>query len=157
MNRQQIEELFRALRVHLSITRRLVSQFPDDKLNFRPHPEVRSAAEIAGHIFNFLTESTESVLAGKHMPSEPPVFETKRDILDYMASQVKKAYANLAKITEEQVAANVSAYGTQFPGWQMLGFVYDETLHHRGQLTVYLRLAGIQPVFIYDIENTPML
>jgi len=153
MNKQQIEGLYQALRLHLRTTRRLVEQFPDDKIGFRPMPDVRSAAEIAGHIYNFLTEATETVLAGKHMPADPPAFASKTELLAYTDSQLEKAYANLAKITEAQVAATISAYGTEFPGWQMLGFVYDELLHHRGQLTVYLRLLSIPPVFIYDMEG----
>jgi uncharacterized damage-inducible protein DinB len=35
----------------------------------------------------------------------------------------------------------------------MLGFVYDEHLHHRGQLSVYLRLMGKELPFAYDYEN----
>lgn len=153
MNKQQIEGLYHALRMHLGTTRRLVDQFPEDKINFRPVPEVRTAAEIAGHIYNFLTEATETVLAGKHIPREPPAFQSKAELLAYMDSQLEKAYANLTKITEQQVGATITAYGTEFPGWQMLGFVYDELLHHRGQLTVYLRLLSIPPIFIYDMEG----
>lgn len=153
MNREQIEGLFQALRAHLYIARRLVDQFPDDKIQFKPVPEVRTAAEIAGHIFSLLTEGTDMVLSGKHTPIEPPAFRTKRELLEYMDAQVKTGYANLARITEAQVGAELSAYGSTFPGWKMLGAIYDETLHHRGQLTVYLRLLGIEPVSIYDLEG----
>ncbi len=152
MDKQQVDGIYQALSFHLRGTRKLVDQFPPDKIHFRPVPEVRSVAEIAAHIYNFLTEATETVLNGQHMPSEPPEFKTKQELLDYMDAQVDKGYANLAKITEAQVAATLTAYGVSFPGWQMLGFVYDETLHHRGQLTVYLRLVGIPPIFVYDLE-----
>ena len=153
MNKQQIEGLYHALRLHLRTRRRLVDQFPEDKIDFRPMPEVRSAAEIAAHIYNFLSEATETVLAGKHTPADPPAFTDKAALLAYMDSQHERAYANLAKITEAQVAATINAYGTEFPGWQMLGFVYDELLHHRGQLTVYLRLLSNPPIFVYDVEG----
>lgn len=153
MNRETIEGLFQTLRMHLRVTRRLVNQFPEAKTHFRPVPEVRSAAELAGHIFTLLTECTDMVLQGKHAPLEPPVFKTKQELLDYMDAQVETGYANLARITDTQVAADLNAFGMTFPGWKILAAAYDETLHHRGQLTVYLRLLGIEPVSIYDLEG----
>jgi uncharacterized damage-inducible protein DinB len=58
--------------------------------------------------------------------------------------------AGFEALTEAQVQGTIAAYGAEFRGWQYLGFAYDEHWHHRGQLTVYLRLLGIEPVMIYD-------
>jgi uncharacterized damage-inducible protein DinB len=150
MNKQMIEGQWAYLRMILNNARKQVELIPEDKLNFRPVPEVRTAGELCVHLFMYLTESTETVLAGKHTQHEEPKFAKKSDLLKWIDGQIEKGYANLAKITDAQLAAKIDAWGTPFEGWKMVSFVMDEALHHRGQLTVYLRLMGIQPAFIYD-------
>lgn len=150
MNKQMIEAQWGYMRMVLGNARKQVELIPDGKLDFRPTPEVRSVGELCVHMFTYLVESTRIVLAGKQLESTEPKFTKKADLLKWIDGQIEEGYANLAKITDAQVAAVIEAWGMPFEGWKMLGFVFDEVLHHRGQLTVYLRLMGVQPAFIYD-------
>ena len=134
----------------LGNARKQVELIPEDKLDFRPVPPVRTASELCVHMFTYLTEATETVLAGKHTQREEAKFAKKADLLKWIDGQIEKGYANLAKITDAQLAAKIEAWGQAFEGWKLVGFVFDEVLHHRGQLTVYLRLMGVEPAFIYD-------
>ncbi|MDD5088248.1 MAG: DinB family protein [bacterium] len=152
MNKQMIEAQWGYLRMVLGNARKQVELIPEDKLNFRPVPPVRTASELCVHMFTYLTESTETVLTGKNTQRDEMKFSKKADLLKWIDGQIEKGYANLAKITDAQLAAKIDAWGQPFEGWKMVGFVFDEVLHHRGQLTVYLRLMGVQPAFIYDFE-----
>jgi uncharacterized damage-inducible protein DinB len=151
MNKAAISAEWNYFRMVLGVTRKLVDQIPEDKLDFRPTPEVRSAKELAAHVYNFLTEAVDTVEAGKHIESKERDFATKAELLSWMDAQVSKAFAKFDKLTDPQLAARIETWGQTFHGWQILDFTYQEAMHHRGQLTVYLRLMGIQPVFIYDM------
>jgi uncharacterized damage-inducible protein DinB len=150
MNKQMIEGQWGYLRGVLNNARKQVELIPENKLDFRPVPEVRSAGELSVHLFMYLTESTETVLAGKHTQRDEPRFSKKTDLMRWIDGQIEKGYANLAQITDAQLAAQITAWGEPFEAWKMVSFVFDEALHHRGQLTVYLRLMGVPPAFIYD-------
>ena len=150
MNKQMIEGQWAYLRNVLGNARKQVELIPEDKLDFRPVPEVRTVAELCVHLFMYLTESTETVLAGKHTQREEPKFAKKADLMRWIDGQIENGYANLARITDAQLAAKITAWGESFDAWKMVSFVFDEVLHHRGQLTVYLRLMGVAPAFIYE-------
>lgn len=154
MNKQTLERQWKYFHMVLSVSRRLVEQIPDDKLDFRPAPEVRSASELVVHAFTYLTESVETVTAGKQIDRSEPHFDNKSDLLEWIDQQTTGAFAGFEKLTDAQLAAKIVAWGEPFHGWQLLDFAYQEHLHHRGQLTVYLRLMGIAPIFIYDFGDT---
>ena len=149
MTKSPIEELFGNLRILLPATRKLLEQFPEDKINFRPVPEVREASEIAIHIYSMLEESIQSVLQGKVAEVQPPEFKSKSELLAWSDKQTEKFWTGFDQVTESQLAAQIYAFGDHYFGWQFLVFTYNEIFHHRGQLTVYLRLCGIEPVSFY--------
>jgi len=150
MNKHTLDRQWKYFRMVLGVSRKLVDQIPDDKLDFRPAPEVRSVGELVVHAFTYLTESVETVAAGKQVNPGEPHFDSKPELMKWIDSQVETAFAGFEKLTDAQLAAKIDCWGEQFHGWQLLDFAYQEHLHHRGQLTVYLRLMGIAPVFIYD-------
>lgn len=134
----------------LGMTRIMVEQMPDEQVHFRPTESVRTFSEIATHMYTFLVEAAETVQRGRHESVASPELRDRGELLRYMDEQVTRFFAIFDEMTDEQLAANVEAYGTSFAGEQFLNFAYDEHWHHRGQLTVYLRMCGIEPVMIYD-------
>ena len=140
------------LRMLFKNARKQIELIPEDKLSFRPTPEVRSVGELCVHMHQYLTEAPQSVAAGKHAAGEEPKFEKKADLLKWIDSQTVTGFSTFDKLTDAQIGQTINAWGMDFPGWQLLGFVNDEIVHHRGQLTVYLRLMGVAPAFIYDFE-----
>ena len=153
MNKQMLAGQWEFFRMVLSVTRKLVEQIPANKLDFRPTPDVRPVSEIVIHMYNMLTDAVTTVLSGKPAMSEEPKFTTKEELLAWMDAQVETAFAGFEHITDAQLAVTMDCWGDTFTAWQFLDFCYQEHLHHRGQLTVYLRLMGIQPFFIYDFEH----
>ena len=129
--------------------RRQIEKIPENRLDFRPVEEIRSVAELVVHMHQYLTDATESILAGKHVEGEEPKIRDKATLLKWTEGQVTKGYGNLRKVTEAQLQQVITAWGEEFPGWQLLNMVPTEAIHHRGQLSVYLRLNDIPVPSIY--------
>ena len=136
----------------LGNARRQIELMPEDKLDFRPVPEIRSAGELAAHMHVYLTELTETVLQGKHADAKEPVFAGKPELLNWMSQQVKKGNENFVRITDAQLGQSIEAWGEKYPGWQLLSWIPTEVIHHRAQFMTYLRLMGIAPIFAYEFE-----
>ena len=151
--KKTLEGKYGYFRLVLGMTAELVKQWPEDKLDFRPVPEVRSAQEILGHMYAFLLEGALTVKEGRHQKQTEPKLGSKAEVLAFMNQQVQRFYETWDEITDADLLRVVEAYGTKFPAWEFLGFVYDEHWHHRGQLTVYLRMCGVEPLMIYDYDR----
>ena len=59
----------------------------------------------------------------------------------------------VCNVTDPQLASPVKTLWGAFPGHAMFAFIYDEYLHHRGQLYAFVRTYGIQPVLVWDFDN----
>ncbi len=154
MNKEQAEAMFAYFRMVLGVTKILVDQFPEDKMGFKPTEESRTVAQTVVHMYAFMVEALETVRDGKFEMSEPPVFDTKPEVLAYMDLQVDNAYNILGELTNEQLATSITSFGKEMPASYFLTFAYDEHWHHRGALTVYLRLCGIEPLMIYSYDES---
>lgn len=155
MNKAALEGQFGYFKMVLGMTRLLVDQFPADKITFQATPETRTVGDIIAHLYTFLPDSAAAAAAGAFNQSAEPKLTNKAETLAYMDSQVKAFYKTFAGLTDSQLGATIAAWGTEFKAWQFLGFAYDEHWHHRGQLTVLLRLCGVEPVMLYDYEKAP--
>jgi uncharacterized damage-inducible protein DinB len=52
----------------------------------------------------------------------------------------------------QEIVYNCWGGGTKIGGFESLATILEETIHHRGQLCLYLRMMGIKPPFIYDFS-----
>jgi len=142
----------------MGVTRRLLDRLPDDKMATRPHDRSMSLGGLATHIAN-LPNWTAIIMnqAGFDMAEAPP----KRDELTSRAAvladfdtSVRAARALLDKTDAELVAPwTLKRSGQQIFTMPRMGvfrsFVMSHTIHHRGQLSVYLRLNNIPVPAIY--------
>ncbi len=139
-------------------TARLVKSFNDDDLKVRPGEGSMTASEQIQQICasdNF----TKSVLSDEQVAHS--AFERQFDV-----STVKAALASIKlmisevteaaqKATPEFWLEEIEPFG---PEWRMTRgqvayLMIDHDAHHRGQLTVYLRVAGKTPPMLYDPVN----
>ncbi|MHA2231486.1 MAG: DinB family protein [Candidatus Hodarchaeales archaeon] len=135
---------------------------PDDKLTWKPVDDALSAAELGIHIYMCSLVYAAGTLKGEFtdadysiIPFDSKKVESASDIIDY-GEQVK-AYIKEAipKLTEADMDKQVTLTcwgGIKVGGMACMATILEETIHHRGQLCIYLRILGIKPPFIYDIE-----
>jgi uncharacterized damage-inducible protein DinB len=150
MNKQQLTGMYGYFKMVHGVTRRMIDQVPADKIDFKPTPEQRSFGETVVHMYSFLDSSMSTAKAGKFTSDEEVKAASKQEMLDLVDKKFAHAMSTLETITDEELPKVVEAYGQSFPAWQFPAFAYDEHWHHRGALTVYLRLLGIEPLMIYD-------
>jgi uncharacterized damage-inducible protein DinB len=142
----------------VSTTRRLLERLPDDRLAWKPHAKSMSLGGLATHL-STLPWWGEMTLAQSEFDTAgagPPVEATSRtQILETFDRNVKATRALLAgKSDVELMVPWALKRGDQtifsMPKaavWR--SFVLSHLVHHRGQLSVYLRLLDIPVPSIY--------
>ncbi len=142
----------------IGTTRRLLERVPDDKLTWKPHPRSMSLGGLATHLSNLphwgrtILSDTSFDLAGA-----PPNLEEKAsraEILAAFDAATKEARASLDKTDSELTSPWTLKRGGQeiFTLPRVAAFrtfVLYHVVHHRGQLSVYLRLNDIPVPAIY--------
>ena len=141
-------------------TRRLLERVPDAYLEWKPHEKSYSLGDLSGHIANLLTwtnwilESTELDLATvSERRLASPV--SRDEVLGRLDLNAQHARARLAEQTD---ASLLAAWTLRNGGREMFtmprssvlrSFVFNHLIHHRGQLTVYLRLQNVPLPSLY--------
>jgi len=126
-----------------SVNRRLLDMakdFPEEKYNFRPTPEVRSFGEV---ILHAMAGNTYAAKVARGVPGadwekeevNPKDYHGKAQIVAAFQKSVDDATAELQKIPPEQFAKTLAPWLA----------VIEHSGEHYGQLVVYYRLNGIVP------------
>jgi uncharacterized damage-inducible protein DinB len=158
MNRQALDVLWEQFRLVNGVTLRALELIPEDKLGASPIPNMRSLRELVDHIYGYLRAIPESVVRGQLTAAdvEPQLdrLGTRADMLAYARACFQTADESAARITDAHLARMVATHwGPSFAGSVMISVLYDEHLHHRGQLYTYLRALGVEPPFIWGFDQ----
>jgi uncharacterized damage-inducible protein DinB len=138
---QMKEEDARLLKVAESV--------PTDKLGWKPATEKSKPfgelayhAAAAGHFFC-------DVLDGRE-PKDPALTPKTREELIAGIRKLQGEFAGkLADYSAAQLAKDYDFFGTLYPGIELMHFHHIHLIHHRGQLTTYLRAMGAKVPSIY--------
>lgn len=138
-------------------TRRVLERVPTDKLSWKPHPKSMSLGALALHVASApgviigWCEQDETTFTGQ----TPPAPESTDQILAAHDNSVKKVKETLPQIGDEGMGKSWTAKA----GGQTLmtmpkaalarALVMNHWVHHRGQLSVYLRLLDVPVPSIY--------
>ena len=147
-------------------TRRMLERVPDDKLAWRPHPKSMSLGYLALHIAASPAGICRWVTGDQaEMNGSPPVRpKTTAEILKAHDEAVAEVRAILRQLTDQDLAKrwtgtmNGRRVITMPKAGLVRAFVMNHTYHHRGQLSVYLRLLDIPIPVIYanTADENPM-
>jgi len=150
----------------LPATLRVLGAVSDANRDYRPHPKSRTAWELATHLATADIWFVDSITKGKFAfdPAESKKAEAQlRNVADVVAFYEKTLPAKLAHLTGlpgEQLSELVDFFGMmKMPRAQWIGFAGNHSVHHRGQLSAYLRAMGSKVPDIYgpsgDSEGAP--
>ena len=137
-------------------TQRVLERIPEDKLSWRPHPKSFSLGQLGMHIAAQGRLAQIAVDEIHEIDIKPPVEAKNRtEILEAFAEGLAEAKTVLSKM--DDAALNATWTGqvqgktiltlprAAFLRMVMLNHIY----HHRGQLSVYLRLLNVAVPSIY--------
>jgi len=134
-------------------TRRVIDAIPADKSDYRPDPKAKTALELAWHLASADVWFLDSVANGEFGPGNqamPSEIKTPSDIARWYDQHVAEGVDRLSKATPEQLSKVLNFFNVfNHPAVFYLGFMMNHSIHHRGQLSTYLRPMGGKVPSIY--------
>lgn len=133
------------LRMEHAITARVIAALPEAGLTFRVSPQGRTAGELARHIVSAETRFLTGVATGTFPDDtvELERLETSGSLVDGYRSRFESVVTRLATLPGERLLEPLDYKGLiRMPALGFLPFAVQHTIHHRGQLSVYLKAMG---------------
>jgi uncharacterized damage-inducible protein DinB len=141
------------LRNEHRVTKNVIEAIPLDKGTYRPDGISKSALDLAWHIVAAEMRFLEAVLAGEFDLSPRPIpdsIKNSADLVAWYAENFEPRVEKLLTLSPEQLTKIVDFRGIfQLPAVNYLNFIINHTVHHRGQLSMYLRPMGAKVPAIY--------
>ena len=135
-----------------AVTRKMLALIPEDKYNWQPHRKSMTLQRLAAHIAELpgwvtMTLNTTGLDFAENK-YEPKVIESNAALLEYFETGLAEAKLALEKATEEDLDVtwtlrNGEQVYTVSPRHEFIRLTYCQTVHHRAQLGVFLRLLDI--------------
>jgi uncharacterized damage-inducible protein DinB len=135
------------------ITKNVIEAIPLDKGDYSPDDISMTALGLAWHIVMAENRFMDAVLNGAFDLSPYPMPESVKNSKDLVALYTQDFESRIEKLTalsNDQLMKTVDFRGVfQLPAVMYLGFVQHHSVHHRGQLSMYLRPMGAKVPSIY--------
>jgi len=149
------QQFIDALNREHETTRRVVEAYPADQAELKAHPRSNSAKQL---VWTFALEEALILAALKDQLKLGGGFPQAPATWDEVVGAFKKNHADvvaaLAKAPDEAFEGTIKFFTApktmgDVPKLQFFWFMLCDQIHHRGQLTVYLRMAGGKVPSIY--------
>ncbi len=147
----------------MSMTRSLLARIPDDKLDWRPTGQPHSIAwnashlvEIVGWVPGIVGQSEWDVAPVGAPPYVAPTVTQASQLLETFDGNRQKAIDVLQGVPDSvmdepwSLKMGGQTLFTMKKGDRLRKWVFSHSAHHRGILSVYLRMAGLQFPSIYE-------
>jgi uncharacterized damage-inducible protein DinB len=138
-------------------TKRLLDRIPEDKLAWKPHPRAYSLGQLALHIAS--APATVAAAAAQDSVEAPsfaqPEAKSRQEILDTFSKGLESAKGTLKNMSDAKLTSmwTLTKNGRVLMSVPRVGFIRSIMLnhmyHHRGQLSVYLRMLDVPVPSIY--------
>jgi uncharacterized damage-inducible protein DinB len=159
---KMFEPMLGELEEEAATTRRVLERVPPDKLSWKPHSKSMTLGQLALHVARIPgTISKLAQLGGIETNAETFTQAHPADLKEILAahdSGLKAAEENLGQISE---ADAVGDWHFKFDGKKrfavprvamLRSIMLNHWYHHRGQLSVYLRMLDVPIPVIYGIS-----
>ncbi|HEX7240328.1 MAG TPA: DinB family protein [Longimicrobiaceae bacterium] len=146
----------------MATTRRLLARVPEDRASWKPHPKSTELGGLAVHVANLVGLAVRAVHeTGVNFnppggpPFSPPRFTTTAALLEMFDANVAKGREAIAGASDEDLMVPWTLQSGDhviftLPRAAVLrNMVMNHIIHHRGQLSVYLRENDVPLPSIY--------
>lgn len=135
------------------ITMRVIQAIPLDGGDFRPDAISRSALDLAWHIVSAENRFLSGIASGVFHDdgnTRPANIANSGELAELYGQQFTTNIGQLQMLTGEDLLRIVDFRGsTRLPAFAYLNFAVHHSIHHRGQLSTYLRPMGAKVPSIY--------
>jgi uncharacterized damage-inducible protein DinB len=135
------------------VTSAVIAAIPPDRSDYAPDPVTRSAIELAWHIVmaenRFLSAIANGAFDFTPRP-RPDTVRTPSDVNAWWEERLPGHLERIQALSDAELTRLIDFRG-QFilPAVSFLRFILNHTVHHRGQLSMYLRPMGAAVPSIY--------
>lgn len=122
-------------------TEKVLARIPEGS-DYRPDPRSRTAQEIAWQIVCEEKMIIEALENSRAEWSPPPMPGTMKEVLEAYASQSAGMEERWKALPREKWEGSLEFFGHSRPAAPMAWSFLFDIIHHRGQITTYLRPMG---------------
>lgn len=134
-------------------TIKVLSNLSDESLTVKFNSEIRTAGRLAWHLVGAISELGHRMgLTFEKIDQDSPFPATAKEIVD----EYKRASNGLIKELKEKwnddtlaIEDEITGQGERWTRGKTLGALVTHQIHHRAQLTVVMRLAGLKVPGVY--------
>ncbi len=149
LNKQELVEIFEW---ELPVFTKVIRAVPEEYYLQKPHEKSRSGAELITTLIVELMY-THNFLKGESadlsLYENPPQFSTVAEAGDHFENLSKQFLTDLHAATDEQLKKKVFFFHRDTTSDDAVFNMLLDLVHHRGQLSVYIRLGGGKVPSIY--------
>jgi uncharacterized damage-inducible protein DinB len=137
-------------------TLKVLKAYPEDQSELRPHERLKTARELAA-MFTMEMAAIDAVVRGTFTfpPKGPPMPQNWKEVIEAFEKVRTSALEALRDVSDASLGSGTVPFLTapktpgQWPKMEFLWFLLFDQIHHRGQLSIYLRIAGGKLPSIY--------
>ncbi|MNL39326.1 DinB family protein [compost metagenome] len=150
MAQEKVADVIKEWERSKAYTKEYLDAMPESGYALKPTPEMRSFAEQVLHLADANYGLTSAGLGMKSPFAQGELEKTSDKSKSNVSKLVLASYDfvidNIKKMSEAQLDESVKLFGKFDMSKRLaLAKVFEHQGHHRGQTTVYLRLAGVKP------------
>lgn len=147
-----IEMLLKEVDQEAVTTRKMLERVPSDKYDWRPHEKSMPIRQLAGHIAELpgwiKMGLTSAELDFATMNYAPPAWDNNNDLLAFFEKSLEEGRSHLIQATEADLLLpwtlrSGEKIHMKMNKGELIRHSLSQTIHHRAQLGVYLRLLDI--------------
>jgi uncharacterized damage-inducible protein DinB len=136
---------------HRRLTRRVISAFPADEFESLSLGGMRTFSALAGEMLGMAVPTAQGVLTGEWATDFAAQPTSQSDVLAAWDRDTVQLDDIVPRISAATYAETMTAFGQwTMPAHDLLLYIVDNEIHHRGQGYVYLRALGIEPPGFWD-------
>jgi uncharacterized damage-inducible protein DinB len=152
-----VDSILMEIEQESKVTQRVLDRVPGDKLTWKPHPKSSSLGQLAMHIAVGQGRLAEILSKDTHEIGDitQPQPGSQKEILEAFSQSTAAALGTLKKLSDSQLMAiwTLTRGGKVLLSAPRVGVIrsilMNHFYHHRGQLSVYLRLLDVPVPSIY--------
>lgn len=135
---------------HRKVLHDMLADVTTEQLSFKPWDNGMSLSELALHITGAMGMFAATVKNGAYVPgAQREPIATIEELRAAVAEDTHRTEAQLRTITTEDLEREIDFFRNRATGEKLLQNGKDHEIHHKGQLFIYLRIAGIEKLPFY--------
>jgi len=152
-----VDSILMEIEQETQTTKRVLDRIPENKLAWKPHPKSYSLGQLALHIASVPGSVAAAVVPDSmEVPNfSQPEPKSRQEVLDTFNKSLESAKATLKKMDDARLTStwSLTKNGKVLMSVPRIGFIrsilMNHNYHHRGQLSVYLRMLDVPVPSIY--------